>query len=1080
MMQNDDQRELPDKEASTYHESGMSEASLRTNPHLTELFNSSFDLVQIFDQNGNFKFINEAFRNKLGYSISELYNFKFMEVVSLDYKKQTHDKLNDLLAGKKIERFETVFTSKYGKNIFVTGKVNCTKSRSGIIEYRGIFYDITERIRAEKAQNLYYKIASLTIRSHNLKYLYNDIYKELNKILQVENFSILLNENGKIEFAYLVNELEGKESFENQQNINRFLAHYTFERGRSLIIYQDGIKKIAQTKNINLTGKLPTIWLGVLIKQDDNPSGVMSVHTYEDRSAYNYKDLELLDFIAGQISLAIERKTNAEQIENQQARLRAIFDSPTHQIWSVDRNYRYTSFNHNYQEAIKEYFGVEPEIGKSFAEEYKKYIPGQQRKLWIHKYDESFNGKTQNFQVCISTLDGQKIWREVYLNPVYLPNNAIHEISVIANDITEKKLADVALNESLEKFRNIFESFQDVYFRCDMNGEIVMISPSVEEVLGFKPEDVIGKNIIEFLDKNFSLDQVLKALFQKIRVRNIEGTVKTAAGESIQFLCNIRLIVKEDTPTNIEGVARDISKLKNTYSELQEAKEFAEKSLKIKERFLANMSHEIRTPMNGIIGMIDLLASTDLDEEQKQYIQTIKKSSDTLLNILNDILDLSKIEAGKMELKLKPVNLKDTIEKLYDLYSQAAHQNNTSLYYYIGEIPDIVLADETRLMQVLSNLTSNAIKFSDNNGNINISLKLIEATDSTYDFKVQIKDSGIGISQENQNKLFISFNQLDNSSAKTYAGTGLGLAISKELVKSMGGEIGVTSTPGLGSTFWFTFNAQKIDDLNIVQEKKEDVSITKQFVATIPKILLVDDNDVNRKVACQILQKSGCNVDEASSGHEAILKVSKENYDLIFMDIQMPKLDGIKTTKIIRSTQSRVPPIVAMTAYSMENDRTNFLNQGLDDYLSKPLQAKTIIQKVKDWLDFEPKEVEKNIFHESTSDLVINQNKLSQLSKYGGKELILEIIHDFHKEVTNELKKFKDSLKKEKYESIKSSMHTLKGSASTIGAEQLANCAIMIENKIKAHNFTELEEDFKILKSAYKEFDKNSKKIVDS
>ncbi|HHP7241122.1 MAG TPA: PAS domain S-box protein [Cyclobacteriaceae bacterium] len=1079
-MQNDDQRELSDREPSTYHESGMSEASLRTNPHLTELFNSSFDLVQIFDQNGNFKFINEAFRNKLGYSISELYSFQFLEVVSLDYKKQTHDKLNDLLEGKKIERFETVFTSKYGKNIFVTGKVNCTKSRSGIIEYRGIFYDITERIRAEKAQNLYYKIASLTIRSHNLKYLYNDIYKELNKILQVENFSILLNENGKIEFAYLVNELEGKESFENQQSINRFLAHYTFERGRPLIIYQDGIKKIAQTKNIKLTGKLPTIWLGVLIRQDDDPSGVMSIHTYEDRSAYNYKDLELLDFIAGQISLAIERKTNAEQIENQQARLRAIFDSPTHQIWSIDRNYRYTSFNHNYQEAIKEYFGIEPEVGKSFAEEYKKYIPEQQRKLWIHKYDESFSGKTQNFQVCISTLDGQKIWREVYLNPVYLPNNAIHEISVIANDITEKKLADVALNESLEKFRNIFESFQDVYFRCDMNGEIVMISPSVEEVLGFKPEDVIGKNIIEFLDKNFSLDQVLKALFQKIRVRNIEGTVKTSAGDRIQFLCNIRLIVKEDTPTTIEGVARDITKLKNTYSELQEAKEFAEKSLKIKERFLANMSHEIRTPMNGIIGMIDLLASTDLDEEQKQYIQTIKKSSDTLLNILNDILDLSKIEAGKMELKLKPVNLKNTIEKLYDLYSQAAHQNNTSLYYYIGKIPDIVLADETRLMQVLSNLTSNAIKFSDNKGNINISLKLIETTDSAYNFKVQIKDSGIGISQENQNKLFISFNQLDNSSAKTYSGTGLGLAISKELVKSMGGEIGVISTPGLGSTFWFTFNAQKIDDLKIVQEKKEEISITKQFVATIPTILLVDDNDVNRKVACQILKKSGCNVDEAASGYEAILKVSKENYDLIFMDIQMPKLDGIKTTKIIRSTQSRTPPIVAMTAYSMENDRTNFLNQGLDDYLSKPLQAKTIIQKVKDWLDFEPKAVEKNIFHESASDLVINQNKLSQLSKYGGKELILEIIHDFHKEVSDELKKFKDSLKKEKYENIKSSMHTLKGSASTIGAEQLANCAIMIENKIKAHKFTDLEEDFKILKSAYKEFDENSKKIVDS
>ncbi|WP_416866848.1 MAG: PAS domain S-box protein [Imperialibacter sp.] len=1053
----------------------------KTNAQLKELFDNSSDLIQIFTSEGEFRFVNEAWKTKLGYNDEEISQLRLTDLIPKDYQSSTVENLNQIGRGERIEKFETVFISKFGKNIYVSGRVNCTIQDGSPTEFRGIFYDITERIRAEKAQSLYYKIANLTTTSSNLDALYRNVFEELNKILKIQNFAISLKDEktGKIQFPYLITELEEPSEVKQLKSITKLLAEFTFERSKPLIIYEDGIRRIADNKKLPLHAKLPLIWLGVQVNVDGKPAGVISFHSYKDRTAYNHKDLELLDFISSQVSLALERKSNEAKIISQSARLKAIFESTTHQIWSIDRNYCFTSFNQNYADALQRYYGITPSLGGQSGFDF--LVPSLSE-FWKTKYDRAFSGEIVNFQSQVTDLKGNKIWRDVFLNPIFLPDGSIEEISVIANDITEKKLSEVALQESEEKFRNIFESFQDIYFRCDAKGKITMISPSVIELLGYTSKEVIGKNIDELFSSSDSIHSVFSKLRKNRRLRNFEATLYTKDGKDLQCLCNIRLVYRRNYPLEIEGVARDITTLIRTNEELRKAKELAERSLKIKERFLANMSHEIRTPMNGIIGMLDLIGSTHLDKEQSEYLRTIKKSSETLLTILNDILDLSKIEAGKMEIRKRPVNLRGTLDKLYNLFSQQASINETSLHYTVAKsLPEYFLLDETRVLQVLSNLTSNAIKFSKGRGKIYISLNEHKRKGDILILKVKIKDSGIGISKEDLKKLFDSFSQVDNSMTKKFGGTGLGLAISKELTKSMGGEIGVYSTPGLGSTFWFTFEAEIIEQPEERNLPLTDEAIQKVFSKKIPYILLVDDNDVNRKVAGHILIKAGCRVDFAENGDDAIEMIQQHQYNVVFMDIQMPKKDGVQVTREIKLLNlDHQPPIIAMTAYSMEEDRKKFLDSGLDDYISKPIQAKTIIQKVVDWIENnKPSEIVVQKMAEVPDDLkIVNTLVLDELSKYGGAEMVESVLNDFLKEAQESLANCKDALRVSNYEVLRSELHTLKGNSGTLGIERFAWYVTQLEQELKRSIYEEVEKKLAQIEASFDEFKENYKLFV--
>ena len=390
----------------------------------------------------------------------------------------------------------------------------------------------------------------------------------------------------------------------------------------------------------------------------------------------------------------------------------------------------------------------------------------------------------------------------------------------------------------------------------------------------------------------------------------------------------------------LEDIAKQIKyrteQIKKRTEIAEIAQEKAEKAAQVKSEFLANMSHEMRTPLNGVIGMTELLVDTSLNEKQKQYVETISRSGDILLTLINGVLDFSKSESGNLELHIEPVDLPVLIDELVSLIITKAQKNNVNFAYNC--IPEIhyIQADAIRLRQILLNLTDNAIKFSKDSF-VKLSVKI----DDQY-LLFEVQDGGIGIPENRLENIFDVFTQVDSSTTKKYGGTGLGLAISKQLVTLMGGEIGVRSQSGAGSTFWFTipYVIASEKDLEEGKKKQEENEEILHFPCTI---LVAEDVESNQFVIINMLQNLGAAVDIAENGAVALEKAEGKTYDLILMDMRMPVMDGIEATKRLRENGYTMP-IIALTANAMPSDRKKCIDAGIDDFLSKPLRKSDLIR----------------------------------------------------------------------------------------------------------------------------------------
>jgi PAS domain S-box-containing protein len=1066
-------------------------AALReTNAALQDLFDNSNDLILIISMEGSLLFANKTFQKKLGYTSEELKSVNIRHLLHPKSLDDTVGLVKKISLGLTNQRFQTVLLNKQNKPVYLEGSLTFRMEGGKPTAIRGILYDITEKIRAEKAQTLYYSIANLTIKSHDLHQLYHNIHEELKKVIEVSNFYIKLYSADKqfIQFPFYVDEQRITEAKVTRRKAGGGLSDFVMRGKKALFLYQEDIEALVEMHQLNLYGPMPKVWIGVPLKFEDEVIGLISVKCYRNRDTYNIHDLELLDFISGQIALAIQRKQNEAKLQNQTARLQAIFESGSHLMWSLDRRRQLTSFNRNYAKLLEKVYQKRPYIGAPFDAIREDLQKNNSLSAWDAYYDRAFAGESQYFELDFETPDGHQ-WQEVYLNPIRLADGSIQEVSAIAHDITAKKKSEVALIESEEKFRNIFESFQDIYYRSDLRGRITLISPSLYEMSGYQPEEVMGCSVVDFCIDPDKCRRSIYELFRKGKLRNVELPLRIKDRRVIQSISNLRLVYDhQQKPIAIEGVVRDITELKKISEEAMRAKELAEKSLQVKQAFLANMSHEIRTPMNGIIGMIDLMMSTALNRRQQEYMDTIKKSSETLMHILNDILDLSKIEAGKMELNEAPADIQLVLDKVRALFlQQARSKGNQFEIQREADVPRYLMLDETRLIQIISNLTSNAIKFTEQ-GQIRLRLEVLEQNNDEYLLKLSVHDTGIGIAPTDQLRLFQTFSQLDNSFSKAYAGTGLGLAISKELCKLMQGDIGVSSTKGQGSVFWFSFKAKALATMpyfEVDEQPEETPTFLEQLKARAPHILVVDDNAVNRKVAGEILKHAGCVVSQAAGGQEAIdLLEQGQTFDLILMDIQMPDMDGVVATQRIRKLALlNTPPIIAMTAYSMKEDREKFLNQGLDDYLPKPINAQALVTKVQTYvLD------QLSILQEATGavesgpstiiedlpsrlpDEVVDPAIITQLSKYGGLHLVQETLEEFEQETLQLIEQSENALSQRDYPEALRHLHTLKGNAGTLGINALAFSAQQLESLLKTQQYEKITKTWLELKENFNKF----------
>jgi len=647
-----------------------------------------------------------------------------------------------------------------------------------------------------------------------------------------------------------------------------------------------------------------------------------------------------------------------------------------------------------------------------------------------------------------------------------------------------------------QQLASILLSVGEGIYGVDENLVTTFFNPAAEKLLGWSAEEIIGKKQHSMTHhtradgSNYPMDECLMYMSVK------DGETRHVTDElfwrkdGTSFEAEYTASPVKDENGNVTGavvVFRDVSQRKALENALVEARQDAENAAAGKSEFLANMSHEIRTPMNGIIGTSSLMMDTALSKIQQNYLDIIRHSSESLLQIINDILDFSKIEAGKLDFEIQPFDLHILIEEIRSMMSVQIKDGVEFQVEIKPDTPRTVQGDPGRIRQILFNLVSNALKFTEQ-GHVKIGVETISKTDNQCEFRVFVEDTGIGIPEDKQDYIFDKFNQAEESTARKFGGTGLGLAICSSLVEKMDGEIGVDSTPGKGSTFWFTMllplaDAQDIENNECHKDKAglENIQFDK------PQILLAEDNGTNLLIATEILEQYGCIVTPAGNGSEAASLTIKQKFDLIFMDCQMPEMDGYEATAAIRKHEAKsgcdTTPIIAFTANAMKGDREKCLDAGMDDYVSKPVRKEDIASVLRKWLHEDQKKIGIEITLQKDREASIDHDAFAEIKELMGEKFV-SMIDKYLVNSAKHIKEIETGIANNDACMVENAAHPLRSSSVYMGARTVSELAEHIEyeagmiNNSGTESLTSLSPTLEKLQTSFVEFEIILKKEV--
>lgn len=643
------------------------------------------------------------------------------------------------------------------------------------------------------------------------------------------------------------------------------------------------------------------------------------------------------------------------------------------------------------------------------------------------------------------------IIKHVYLTAqvVGIKNDRTDKLLGTLQDITERKNIEREMQLAEKQYRSLFENSQHMICMHDLNGIILSINPAGAHAVGYEPEEIIGRDIKKFF-YTFS-EEEYERYMNAIRTNgSAQGILRLGVRNDVTTIwmySNILLTGHDGVPFVLSSNV-EITNRFEMEKELRKAKRTAEDALVMKDRFVANISHELRTPMNAIIGFTELLLKTKLTPDQEEYLQAVHIAGNNLTTMINDVLDLAKIEAGKIEFDAKPFSVNSVMSDTYRILSQQAAQRGLELTWACDpEVPAYILGDELRLTQVLINLVGNAVKFTEK-GYIHFSCVVALETEESIDLRFVVEDSGIGIPEEKLATIFEPFTQGSAESTRKYGGTGLGLSIVQDLVELQGGNVAVRSAPGIGSAFTAMIPYMKVstDVIEQVEQALQPVEAPGKV-----RILLVEDQPLNQQLAKKLISDFGFVSETAANGKLAleVLRNDPEPFDVILMDLQMPELDGYDTTRMIREKLKLTIPIVALTAHSSSGEREKCLELGMNDYLIKPFRAQELYFKI-------ASVIKKQLAPNSVQETQEHPEKPLRALAAGDSKFEREMLEMLMKAIPDDFQTIRDSVAGNNTAKAKSTAHRLKSSVALAGDRIFFAQLEKLEDAIAANENQEL------------------------